>query len=97
MIRDAKKLKAAQRCNSNATMMNTCKSLAEQLDNLHNLEESYWHLRSRVNEPRDGDKNSKYFHHKASSRRRRNMIKGLFDEDGKWWTSKVDIERLITA
>ena len=95
-IRDAE-VKAAQRCNPNASMMNTCKSLAEQLDNLHNMEESYWHLQSRANKLRDGDKNSKYFHHKASSQRRRNMIKGVYDEDGKWWTSKVDMERLITA
>lgn len=78
-------------------MMNTCKSLAEELDSLHNIGESYWHLRSKANELRDGDKISKYFHHKASSRRRRNTIKGLYDGDGKWLTNKVDLERIIRA
>lgn len=97
-IRDAeKRLRAAQRCNPDATMLNTCKSIAEQLDTLHNLEESYWHIRSRANELKDGDKNTKYFHHKANSRRRRNTIKGLFDDNGVWLTSKADIERLITT
>ena len=34
-IRDAeKKLKAAQRCNPNAAMLETCKSIADQLDTL---------------------------------------------------------------
>lgn len=54
-------------------------------------------MHSRVNELPDGDKNSNYFHHKADSRRRRNSNKGLFDDDGRWWTTKVDLERLITA
>ena len=54
-------------------------------------------MRSRANEFIDGDKNSKHFHHKACSRRCRNLIKGLNDENGCWKTSKSDIERLITA
>lgn len=93
-----KRLKAAQRCQPDARMLATCKSIAEELNSLHKLEESYWHLRLRANEIRDGDKNSQYFHHKASSRQWRNTIKGLTDPcDGGWKTSKADIERLITA
>ena len=34
---------------------------------------------------------------KASSRWRRNLIRGLTDRDGNWRTSKVDIERLVKA
>ena len=79
-------------------MLATCKSLADELDSLHKLEESYWHLRSRSNELRDGDKKSQYFHHKVNSRQWRNSIKGLTDpSDGVWKTSKLDIERRITA
>lgn len=92
-----KKLQMAQRCVPDAGMIANCKAILDQLDDLHKLEESYWHLRSRANELKDGDKNSRYFHHKASSRRRRNMIKGLNDADGNWKTSCTDIERLITA
>lgn len=92
-----RKLKAAQRCAPDASMMANCKALSDHLDNLHSLEESYWHLRPRANELRDGDKNTRYFHHKASSRRKRNLIKGLNDDDGNWKTSNADLERLITA
>ena len=38
----------------------------KKLDDLHSKHEAYWYLRSRVAEVRDGDRNSKYFHHKAS-------------------------------
>lgn len=92
-----RKLKAAQRCPLNDNMVRTSKMLSTELDDLHRMEESYWHMRSRANELRDGDRNSKYFHHKASFRRRRNLIKGLEDEHGRWKTSRPDIERIITT
>ena len=50
-----------------------------------------------MNEIRDGDSNTKYFHHNASSKKKRNLIRGLEDLVGSWRTSKADIERLITA
>lgn len=42
--------------------------IASELDRLHGVEKAYWHLRSRVNELKDADKNTKYFHRKESSR-----------------------------
>lgn len=78
-----RKLKAAQQCSPDANMIGNCKRLAEEHDELHRLKESYWHMRSRGNELRDGDQNSKFFHHKTSPRRRRNSIKGLNLAGGK--------------
>ena len=66
------------------------------LDELHRLKESYWHLRARTNELRDGDKNTSYFHHKANQRRKHNTIKGLFSDDGTWLSSREDMEGIIT-
>ena len=47
--------------------------------------------RSRVAWLRDGDKNNWFFHTKAMQRRRRNSIKGLFDEAGQWCTNQNQI------
>ncbi|XP_056695804.1 uncharacterized protein [Spinacia oleracea] len=66
-----------------------------KLEDLYEKQEAYWYLRSRVAEIKDGDKNTKYFHHKASQRRRRNEIKGLRDETGKWCTEEEEMEVIV--
>ena len=38
-----------------------------------------------------GDKNTSFFHSKASQRRQRNYIKGILDSQGSWWE---DIEEV---
>ncbi|KAK3204451.1 hypothetical protein Dsin_018497 [Dipteronia sinensis] len=48
-------------------------------DALREREELYWHQRSRDMWLSNGDKNIKYFHWRASARRARNHIRGLFD------------------
>ena len=45
-----------------------------------------WAQRSKVQWLCDGDKNTRFFHSKATQRRRRNYIKGLYDENGQWCT-----------
>ena len=69
--------------------------MASDLDDIHRLEESYWHARARANELRDGDKNTKYFHHKASQRKRRNTINGLLDENGVWKKGREEICEIV--
>ncbi|XP_021714646.1 uncharacterized protein LOC110682599 [Chenopodium quinoa] len=63
--------------------------------NQPNFEESYWFLRSRVSEIKDGDRNTKYFYHKASQRKSKNYIKGLMDASGEWRTGKLEVEKII--
>ena len=92
-----KKLAKAQRQAPDANMLAACNSMANDLDGLNRVEEAYWHLRSRVNELKHRDKNTKYFHHKASSRKKRNLIRGLMDDEGTWRASKAYIERLVAA
>lgn len=65
------------------------------LDEIHRLEESYWHARARTNDIRDGDKNTKYFHHKVSQRKRRNTIHGILDENGVWKKGREEICEVV--
>lgn len=69
--------------------------LEKTLDDLHAKHEAYWYLRSRALEVKDGDKNTKYFHHKASQRRQRNNISGLTDKDGVWQDDEVRVEEIV--
>jgi hypothetical protein len=46
---------------------------------------------------KEGDQNTKYFHHKAVWRARKNKIKKLKDADGVWKDVPMDMERLTTS
>ncbi|KAL5571254.1 hypothetical protein UlMin_020851 [Ulmus minor] len=58
--------------------------LQKILVGLMHKEELYWKQRSRVNWLKDGDKNTKFFHRKASNRRFKNEILGVCDKNGCW-------------
>ena len=40
--------------------------------------------RSRISRLQNGDRNTRFFHEKASSCFRKNFIEGLLDENGQW-------------
>lgn len=73
------------------------KKIDVEIDELEYREETYWAQRSRQNWLRDGDKNTAFFHKKAEDRRRRNTIKGVFDEGGSWRTDEGEAEAVFVA
>ncbi|XP_056685630.1 uncharacterized protein [Spinacia oleracea] len=79
-IREVEKvLKEAQGREVSVENISVCLALEKNMDDLYDKQEAYWYLRSRVSDIKDGDRNTSYFHHKASQRRKRNEIKGLID------------------
>ena len=62
------------------------KQLEAEINKLLDREAQMWAQRSKIQWLKDGDKNTRFFHSKATQRRRRNYVKGLFDADGQWTT-----------
>ncbi|KAL0305015.1 UNVERIFIED_CONTAM: hypothetical protein Scaly_2999700 [Sesamum calycinum] len=57
--------------------------------------ELYWQQRSKIHWLRDGDRNTSFFHAKANTRRRVNVIDRLRDEGGHWIDDPAALRRLI--
>ncbi|XP_065619755.1 uncharacterized protein LOC136063373 [Quercus suber] len=51
----------------------------------------FWYQRSRVSWLKYGDRNTKFFHSKASQRRRRNFIEGIKNANGVWVEEVDDV------
>ncbi|KAL4298005.1 hypothetical protein GQ457_12G013580 [Hibiscus cannabinus] len=54
-------------------------------------DEAYWAQRARVTWLSQGDRNTAYFHARASGRRKKNRIRGLFDESGIWTHKQAEV------
>ena len=54
-----------------------------------------WLQRSRINWFQDGDRNTRYFHSKASARFQNNMIEGMEDSGGSWQEDMGIVEGII--
>ncbi|KAK8547800.1 hypothetical protein V6N13_027413 [Hibiscus sabdariffa] len=54
-------------------------------------DEAYWAQRARVNWLTQGDRNTAYFHARASGRCKKNRIQGLFNENGIWTDKQAEV------
>uniref|UniRef100_A0A803M2M8 Reverse transcriptase zinc-binding domain-containing protein n=1 Tax=Chenopodium quinoa TaxID=63459 RepID=A0A803M2M8_CHEQI len=90
-----KELKEAQGEVLDGRVLEKCEKLVEEITELRRLEESYWYSRARANEMKDGDKNTAYFHRKASYRRVRNRIDGIYDSEGAWREDEEGIKSTV--
>ncbi|XP_060969794.1 uncharacterized protein LOC115713245 [Cannabis sativa] len=66
------------------------------LDELLAKEEQYWQQRSRIEWLKSGDRNTKFFHAKASARNSTNKIKSLKDANGNLVTNCEGITNIIS-
>ena len=69
---------------------------SKKLDDILLRQEIYWAQHSRIAWLKHGDKNTKFFHSKASQRRRRNMIHGVRDQQNIWVDEVEDIANVAT-
>ena len=60
----------------------TQKEILLQLELLLEHEEIVWVQRAMANWLKHGDRNTNFFHHYASSRRKKNLVRGLVDDQG---------------
>lgn len=69
--------------------------LESKLNDLLHQENAFWKQRAKFFWLTDGDLNTNFFHKQVSNRRRKKMIKGLYDEDGLWCTDEDDLENIV--
>ncbi|KAA3469327.1 reverse transcriptase [Gossypium australe] len=74
---------------------NKLKAMRLKLGNLLNKEEKYWAQRSRVNWLKERDRNTQFFHVRATNRKKKNNIARLKDINGYWRENTTDICKAI--
>lgn len=61
----------------------TCiRDIEHEIEKIHVLEEVYWHQRARVHWLMAGDKNTKFFHARATCRQKCNRVDRLMNAHG---------------
>ncbi|XP_074302306.1 uncharacterized protein LOC141633799 [Silene latifolia] len=76
--------------------VNERKKLVEDIAKLLRQEEMFWRQRSRALWLKDGDKNTKFFHRRASQRKQKNHISKLVDDEGRIHESTETIAATTT-
>ena len=74
--------------------MQRIRTLKAEINTILHQDELFWQQRSRSIWLPTSDKNSKFFHQRASQRRRKNHISGIQDADGSWSTSEDQITQV---
>ncbi|KAK6126474.1 hypothetical protein DH2020_039779 [Rehmannia glutinosa] len=75
--------------------INEGKQIEVELDELYRLEEIFWHQRSRALWIKAGDRNTRFFHRKASNRNARNNIEKIKNDDGMWIEDEKEVAKIL--
>ncbi|XP_071683392.1 uncharacterized protein [Lolium perenne] len=72
----------------------TRRNIEKELDKLLEQEEVYWKQRSRINWLKEGDRNTKFFHRKATWRSKKNKIEKLQQDNGSVIVDKEQMKEM---
>jgi hypothetical protein len=72
------------------------RGLRLRMDELLYREEMIWLQRSRITWLKEGDRNTNYFHQKATGRSKKNIIKFLKKSDGQLTKDRKEMENMAT-
>lgn len=91
-IKELRKEREAAMKNANSRETpDRIKEIDTKLEDLLSKEEFHWKQRGRVNWLRYGDRNTSLFHAHASHRRKKNWIKGIYNQHNVWIEDEDDI------
>ena len=93
--RKKKQLKEAKKRAIQTRDSRHMKWLEGEVNVLLDKEAKMWRQRFKVMWLKDGDRNTRFFHSKASQRRRRNYITQLYDATGRWCTRQGQVNDTI--
>ena len=79
-----RKLQALENLKGAAIDLEETHNIKKELNKWLGIEEEMWHERSRNNWLKAGDKNTLFFHTKASNRHQRNTINRIMDDNNMW-------------
>ena len=82
---------------SSSGMAREMRSMRTDLNCWLEKEDEMWRQRSRLNWFQGGDRNTSFFHAKASARYQKNYIDCLVDEQGRWQEDELKIEEVAMA
>ena len=73
------------------------RELKKEINELVDKEYRMWFQRSKVLWAANGDKNSKYFHYRATQRKRKNSILKICKADGEWSSDMDQVTKTLTT
>ena len=82
--------------NPNSFLINLQEQLSGEYNEILQLEEELWVMKSRVNWTIFGERNTSYFHLTTLARRSKNRITSILNDEGVWIHNVEQVQEVFT-